>query len=113
MKTAIFTVILLAASACAFAASDTTANYPLKVHVTSTHLEVTGVAIRQHLSASIDGKNYFLVSSSTDPFVFRIGDYQGRITKDNPKGAAQYERVYELKFSDEKTEKYNVIGESE
>jgi len=98
-------------------------NYPIKVHVNASELKSdcynygqgTNCPNVQFLIAVIEGKKYTLKHKALVHTLYPIhpGDYSARITKDEQKGAGQYEREYEILFSDGKTEAYLVVGEFE
>ena len=101
-------------------AADSSA-YTIKVHVTKSELKtVCGSTIKgsdcwphQFLTVTIDAKRYELEGEQLRPQLLSTGDYQARLIKDEKTSAAEYRREYEFIFSDGKTAKYAVVGESE
>ncbi|MFZ1087173.1 MAG: hypothetical protein WAN35_19595 [Terracidiphilus sp.] len=98
-------------------------DYPVKVHITASELRSDcynlGQAVNcpnvQFLTVFIEGKKYTLKHKALVHTLYPIhpGDYSARMTEDEQKSAGQYEREYEILFSDGKTEAYLVVGESE
>ncbi len=113
--------MMIAGAAMFVAQSHASSDYPLKVHVASSDLrdecssdqKGSSCSLFQFLAVTVDGKKYRLESTRGQKAVLEPGDYQARITKDEHKGASEYEREYELRFPDGKTLKYRVVGESE
>jgi hypothetical protein len=112
MKIALSMFVLAIASATCFGGSSTSSEYPIKVHVTSSIFQMGGERLCEYLQVQIDGKKYSLANCAVRS-PLHVGDYQAKILKDETKGAARFEQRYELQFSDGKTTKYDVIGESE
>jgi hypothetical protein len=112
MKTLLCIVFLLSASVVNFAQSGQATKYPIKVHVSSSEQQGFGMQQQQVLRVVIDGKKYQLIAINS-PWALPVGDYQARITKDKPIKGGQYDRRYELIFSDGWTVQYIVGGESE
>lgn len=113
--------LLMAFSLTAYA--NDSKDYPIKVHITASELKSdcynagqgTNCPNVQFLTAVIEGKKYTLKHKALVHALYPIhpGDYSARITKDEQKGAGQYEREYEIFFSDGKAEEYLVVGEFE
>ncbi len=113
--------ILFAIFAAAFAITASTyaahaadpKDFPIKVHVSSSEQQGSGMQQHQVLRVVIDGKKYQLIALNSMPWALPVGEYQARITKDEPIKGGQYERRYELLFPDGTTAQYEVGGESE
>ena len=127
--------ILLLTSTLSWAAkpAPNSADYPVTVHVQSSKLIFTCLAVSsncgsvQHLTVLIDGKKYDLDSDFVQHVlrlhVLRVGDYKARIyvapskwpgfqNNDTP-NAYEYRLSYEFLFPDGQTRQYFVVGESE
>ena len=113
MKSLLWIVFLLSASVVSIAQKEPAKEYPIKVHVSSSELQGSGMEQIQILRVVIDGRKYQLISIGSKPWAFPVGDYRARITKDKPIEGGQYDRRYELIFPDGKTAQYLVGGESE
>ena len=113
MKSLLCIVFLLCASVASFAQNGPAKEYPIKVHVSSSEQQGDGMHQQQVLRVVIDGKKYQLIAIGSRPWALPVGDYQARVTQDNPIQGGQYERRYEFIFSDGKTAQYYVGGESE
>ena len=113
MKSLLCIIFLLCASIMGFAQNGPKKEYPIKVHVSSSEQQEINMARQQILRVVIDGKKYQLISVNWMPWALQVGDYRARIVKDKPIGVGQYDRRYELIFSDGKTAQYDVGGESE
>jgi hypothetical protein len=113
MKSLLCIVFLLSASVVSIAQKEPAKEYPVKVHVSSSELQGSFGQQQQILRVVIDGKKYQLIALGSKPWAFPVGDYRARIIKDKPIEGGQYDRCYELIFSDEKTAQYEVGGESE
>jgi hypothetical protein len=113
MKSLLCIVFLLSASLVSIAQKEPAKEYPIKVHVSSSELQGSGMQQNQVLRVVIDGKKYQLIAIGPKPWAFPVGDYRARIIKDKPIEGGQYERRYEFIFSDGKTAQYEVGGESE
>jgi len=88
-------------------ATSSSADYPIKVHVTSSIWE----AGYSRLNVVIDGKKYCL----SDPYngVLSPADYKAKLVKDQHKTSYETEQTYEFLFPDNKTRTYTLIGQSE
>jgi hypothetical protein len=83
------------------------ADYPLIVHVRSSHLfhECDSVQFKVacgnnlHLDVVVDNKKYELDGGMADGLL-RTGDYPARLVKDNAPGAFMERREFELLFPD-------------
>jgi hypothetical protein len=101
--------ILLLASALALAGTEPNpAEYTVNVHVSSSSTAYN----MQQLSVVIDGKNYSL-QSGTAPGLLALGDYKAKLVKDEHKTPYDSIQVYEFLFSDKKTRRFEVVGQSE
>jgi hypothetical protein len=96
------------------------ADYPLVVHVRSSHLfhECDSVQFKVacgnnlHLDVVVDNKKYELDGGMAD-CLLRTGDYPARLVKDNAPGAFMERREFELLFPDGTGHKFKIIGEEE
>lgn len=113
-KSAPFVLLL---SALCWAQSNT-GDYPINVHVTSTQWAVVPTSIGpqgvQKLKVIIDGKKYELEAEAKGHItLLSLGDYKAKLIEDVHKNAYESTQTYELQFSDKKTRKFFVIGQSE
>ncbi len=110
-------LLLAAALAWAQKAAPDAAAYTITIHVQASRLSDSCggnpavCSTAQRLTVLIDGKKYELEAAGGN--VLRVGDYRAKMTKDETKRAAEYERVYEFLFADGTTRKYDVVGEGE
>ena len=108
MKPLALLILLMLASLTPAAPVPNPSDYPVTIHVSSSQF-VSGF---QQLEGIIDGKPYEL----SGPFVnglLALGDYKARLIKDEHKTTYESNQEYELLFSDSKTGKFSVIGQSE
>jgi hypothetical protein len=113
--------LLTAFSHLAYAADSK--DYPVNVHVSASELksdcynssQAANCPNVQFLNVVIEGKKYTLKRTALIHALYPIhpGDYSARMTKDEQKEAGQYEREYEILFSDGKKFAYLVVGEFE
>jgi hypothetical protein len=94
-------------------------DYPVKVHVTSSHFDVLPYSgfIRcfQRLDVVIDGKKYVLEEGTPQRRheLLAVGDYSARLVEDEHKTPYSSSQTYEFRFPDGKTRKLVVIGQSD
>ena len=98
--------------------------YPINVHVSSSHWVVEpavfiGPRPVLRLSAIIDGKKYELESPAlianleAGVTLLAPGDYKAKLVQDVHKTTYESSQAYEFLFSDKKTRKFFVVGISE
>jgi hypothetical protein len=120
----VFLILLSSVSMFAQEAKPNPDDYTINVHVRSSRLANScgGVSFgsstcssNQRLKVEIDGKTYDLTSQDLGAHValLRTGNYKARMLKDDTKRGYEYNRTYELLFSDGGTRKYRVTGEQE
>jgi hypothetical protein len=112
----VLTLALLLSALTALAASND--DYSTSVHVKNSYLTEDGGHLYQRLDVVIDGKNYELGGAPLPSSIFNAaillpGDYKARIAKKEQTVPYKMLLVYELKFSDGKTDKFTVIGVTE
>jgi hypothetical protein len=103
---------------CAFCGAQSNTEYPVTVHVTSSQWTAMpsgiGPAPVQRLNVIIDGKKYELAAEVKGRFaVLSLGDYKARLIEDVHKNTYESTQTYEFQFSDKKTRKFMVFGQSE
>lgn len=114
MKKLFWFAALLLASSCTVQAQSAAADFPVKVHVSSSELrQVEPMFSAQFLKVEIEGKKYLLVSHLRANSAFHVGNYQARMVKEKVENSAEFSRQYEFRFDDGKTQKFDVIGEVE
>jgi hypothetical protein len=105
---ALFVLLLVATLAPAAPAPD---DYSINVHVTSSYILGGG---GQGLDVVIHAKKYQLGGDPTrGPAILALGDYRAKLVKDEHPTAYESHQEYEFLFSDNKTKKFGVIGQSE
>ena len=67
----------------------------------------------QRLSVLIEGKKYELSALASRGGLLALGDYKGRLVRDEHKTTYESEQEYEFLFPDKTTKKFYVIGQSE
>lgn len=112
MKKVLLALLLAPALAYAEKRPPNAADYPIVIHVQSSH-QVGGSAELLHMNVLIDGKKYELVDPTTNHSVLRLGDYKARVDKDDTSKPFLLNRTYELLLPDGTTRKFVVVGESE
>jgi len=110
-------LLVLVLSALCWAQSNA-GEYAINVHVTSSQWVVVpttlGLQTTQKLNVIIDGKKYELEAQAKAPVtLLSLGDYNAKLIEDVHKTAYESTQTYELQFSDKKTRKFMVIGQSE
>lgn len=113
MKRFAFLFFLLSAGVFAQSKPD---DYSITVHITASRI-VFGPDhhFAQNLCATIDGKKYELEFSKqfARVLLLRVGDYRAKLIEQNNTSSYELNQVYEFKFADGKTRKFNVIGMEE
>jgi hypothetical protein len=104
-RAALFVPLLLASLAPAAPAPD---EYSINVHVTSSYT----LAIGQGLDVVIHAKKYQL-SGVPRGGLLALGDYKAKLVKDEHQTAYESSQEYEFLFPDNKTRKFEVVGQSE
>jgi hypothetical protein len=102
-------------SASSLWAGTIDSGYNVAVHVISSRLIVEAQCIgrSQLLAVTINGKNYELESGCGFAALFALGDYKAKLVKDEHKSAYDALQVYEILLPDNKTRKFEVVGQSE
>jgi hypothetical protein len=104
--------ILLLISALAWAGGDPNpAEYTINVHVSSSRIDIERGF--QVLNVLIDGKKYELGSELRISRLLALGDYKAKLVQDEHKTTYDSYQVYELLFSDKKTRKFLLVGQTE
>jgi hypothetical protein len=109
--TLLFTLLFLVLFVSPFiplaGAAPGAADYPITVHVSSSQWAANYL----ELNVTIDGKKYLL----SGPYygVLSPGDYKAKLLTDTHKTSYEASQTYEFLFPDNKTRKYNLIGQSE
>jgi hypothetical protein len=104
----------------ALAGTPNPGDYTVAIHVSASRLinycttdtKGSSCGYVQHLETTIGGKKYELervVASN----VLRVGDYKAKLIEGKQPRAEEYTRSYEFLFSDGKTGRFRVVGESE
>ena len=116
MKEFAFLLVLFSSFLWAIPAPD---DYPVKVHVTSSHFDLLPYngSIRdfQRLDVVIDGKKYVLEEGTAQRRheLLALGDYSARLLEDEHKTSYSSSQTYEFRMPDGKTRTFVVIGQSE
>jgi hypothetical protein len=105
---ALFVLLLLATLAPAAPAPD---DYSINVHVTSSY-SISNAAGGQGLDVAINAKKYQLAGLVRGGLL-ALGDYKAKLVKDQHQTAYESSQEYEFLFTDNKTRKFEVIGQSE
>jgi hypothetical protein len=120
MHSVFLAALLLMQTKTRFGDTVKPADYSIAIHVQASHLinqcvsDTSGsnCGYTQHLDAVIDGKKYELERFQVSN-VLHVGDYKARLVEDKHPRSEEYSQVYEILFSDGKTGKFTVVGESE
>ena len=86
------------------------ADYTINVHVSKSYFGTHG---EQRADAVIDGKKYELVAGPDYPMLLALGDYKAKLVKDEHRGTYGFRQEYEFVFSDQRTKKFRVVGQTE
>ena len=114
MKKLLLALLILAPAISPAETGPNPADYTVAVHVQSSRSDCTRGGCTQRLTAVIEGKKYRLEAYSQFAFkLLRTGDYKAKIVKDSKPVPYEYSRDYEFLFSDGRTRKYSVVGETE
>lgn len=107
--------ILLLFSAIVWAGTNPNpAEYSVNVHVSVSRVASDGVYIGyQRLNVVIDGKKYELESEIRPGTLLALGDYKAKLVQDEHKTAYDSRQAYEFLFPDQKTRKFDVVGQTE
>jgi hypothetical protein len=114
MKTITLAVLLLTSASMWAGSPSDASGYTINVHVTSSEMVLEGGAgaFNQRLKVVINSKKYELRAPSVNA-VLALGDYKAKLVKDEHRTAYDYEQIYEFLFPDNKTRKFEVVGEME
>jgi hypothetical protein len=105
-------LLCLLALATRVMAAPPAEDYPVTVHVSSSHF--SNDYRNQNLEVTIDGKKYELRQVGSAPTaLLALGDYKARLITDEHRTSYESSRAYELLLPDKKTRKFNVTGQSE
>ncbi len=106
--------LLFLFSAFAWAGSNPDpAEYNVSIHVTASHMVPEGGTVYQKMEVLIDGKKYELQSEAPADRLLSLSDYKAKIVRDDHKVAYESFKVYEVLFSDQKTRRFIVVGQTE
>jgi hypothetical protein len=115
MKKLVLALLLLSA-VCFAAKKPNPADYPINLHVASSHMDVGNAGWVESVTAIIGGKKYELMCSGRiSPFeesymILKPGDYKARLLKDKHPTEYQAIQSYELLFPDNKVMEFNLVG---
>ena len=115
MKKIALTFLLLFSVFCRAADKLNPDEYTTTIHVTSSHVEVSTSVDYQCVDAMIDGKKYVLRGGwmrKNFPLL-ALGDYKGKLVRDEHPTTYLSSRAYQLLLPDGKTMTFTVIGFSE
>jgi hypothetical protein len=98
--------------------------YTITVHVRSSRLTTecssdphgSSCQTLEELKVLIDGKKHKLTGqfgTFEKPRVLRVGEYKARLVNEDAERPYEYTRTYEFRFSDGRTRRFTVEGESE
>lgn len=109
--------LFLLLSALCWAQSNS-GEYSINVHVTSSEWIVVpssiGPLAAQKLKVVINGKKYELEADAKGRVaLLALGDYKAKLIEDVHKNNYESSQTYEFQFSDGKTRKFIVFGQSE
>jgi hypothetical protein len=108
-------VLLLSALCWAQSGAD---EYPINVHVSASQWVIIpsgiGPLVAQKITVVIAGKKYELEADAKGKVtLLALGDYKAKLIEDVHKDAYESSQTYEFQFSDKKTRKFIVVGQSE
>jgi hypothetical protein len=123
MKRFVLIALMLFLPALAVAEKPNPADYTVAIHVHASTLvnscwsdnKGSDCGMMQRVTAKIDGMplRQYELERLVDSNVLRVGDYKARVVTDVKPRAEEYTLVYEILFSDGKTGRFAVVGESE
>ena len=117
-------VLFLLLSALSYA-GPTNDEYSISVHVVSSRWAMEPAILNgpqpiERLKVVIDGKKYELAAPAplranlqAGVTLLALGDYKAKLVQDVHKTAYESSQAYEFQFSDKKTRKFFVVGQSE
>jgi len=100
-------------------AAPNTNEYTINIHVTSSYVvespgKFEGSATVQKLNVLVDGKKYELTALATKRGgLLTPGDYKARLVRDEHQTTYESSQEYEFLFTDKKTRKFFVTGQTE
>jgi hypothetical protein len=104
--------ILLLLSTFASAADPKPADYAINVHVSASRLVREGHGA-QDLDVIIDGKKYELQSDLGVGDLLALGDYKAKLVQNDHRTDYDSHQAYEFLFPDNKTRRFDVVGQWE
>lgn len=110
-------VVLLLSTLC-LAASNKNDKFNLTIHVSSSFLTFNGSTCTNQLNILVDGINYQLVGGCDHQEdvhygPLKPGDYKARLATDDHSRAYLTVQTYEILYPDNRSRKFEVIGNSE
>jgi hypothetical protein len=123
MKRIVLVVLLLLGTLAS--ASPNPDEYPVNVHVNSSHWAMepsilVGPQPVQRLGVIIEGKKYELEAPASlkanlqaGVTLLALGDYKAKLVQDVHKTTYEASQAYEFLFPDKKTRKFLVVGQTE
>jgi hypothetical protein len=117
------TAALLVLFSASCLAGPTTGQYSISVHVTASHwlmesdIKSGGWPV-ERLDVVIDGKKYELQAAAggigrSGVSLLNPGDYKAKLVVDVHKTSYESSQIYEFQFSDQKTQRFALVGISE
>lgn len=119
MKKLVILVPLLLSTISFAANKPNPADYPISVHVISSHRDINAVSLERDcsLDVTINGKQYefagFCQRANGHQMIIPLGDYKAKLITDEHPTPYQSYQTYELLFPDDKTVKFEVVGLTE
>jgi hypothetical protein len=115
MNKAALVFVLLLSTISAGNPNPDVPGYTVNVHVTTSRMVTRDphASFYQELSVVIGAKKYELASDGASNTLLALGDYNAKLVKDDHRNAYDSYQVYEFLFSDNKTRKFIVVGQTE
>jgi hypothetical protein len=112
----IIAVVVLLSALCWTQSSS--GGYSTNVHAYSSQWIVVpstlGLQSTQKLNVTIEGKKYELEAQTKGPVaLLALGDYKAKLVEDAHKNSYESTQTYEIQFSDGKTRRFIVVGQTE
>ena len=104
--------IFLLLATISHASDPKPADYTITIHVSASRIASAGTGI-QDLDVIINARKYELISDRAVGQLLALGDYKAKLVEDSHKTTYESNQFYEFLFPDDKTRKFQVVGQSE
>jgi hypothetical protein len=114
MRNVVSLVLLLTLLSALCWGQSSSGEYSVDVHVSSSHWLMVPTSIGPSESeAQRDHQRQKIRTGAKRPTLLALGDYKAKLIEDVHKNSYESTQTYEFQFSDGKTRKFIVVGQTE